>query len=111
MPPPTDAPEGVVSDEEERLPNDSAPIGLLAELALDDPEQEDKSTGTKTKPGVGGVGQTEEEGVGVANAKYFRSGPMAHPELRRIIVERQMVPEILTLKVVSDEEVEHLFRM
>ncbi|CCO32231.1 hypothetical protein BN14_06285 [Rhizoctonia solani AG-1 IB] len=56
--------------------------------------------------------QTEEgDEVGVANAEYFRPGPMAHPDLRRIIVERQMVPEILTLKVITDDEVEHLFRI
>ena len=113
---PLDSP-GANGEEEERLPNDSAPFGLLAELSLDDPEQEDKSAaGAKGKPGVnGGVSgksQTEDEDeVGVANTGYFRPGPMAHPELRRIIVERQMVPEILTLKVVTDDEVEHLFRM
>ncbi|KAB5591031.1 Fungal specific transcription factor domain containing protein [Ceratobasidium theobromae] len=76
---------------EEHLPEDSAPLGLLAELSLD------------------AKGCTDD--VGVANGEYFRPGPMAHPDLRRIIVERQMVPEILTLGVVSDAEAEHLFRI
>ncbi|KAL5638649.1 hypothetical protein ACGC1H_003117 [Rhizoctonia solani] len=96
-----------VGTEEERLPFDSTPLGLLADLSLHDPEKEDKDNtkGTETS-------QAEEaEEVGVANAAYFRPGPMAHPELRRIIVERQMVPDILTLKVVTDDEVEHLFRI
>lgn len=96
--------------EEERLPADSAPFGLLAELSLDDQDrEEDKSTGRRSarkEKSAGGDGD-----VGVANVEYFKPGPMAHPELRRIIVERQMVPEILTLGVVTDDEVEHLFRM
>ncbi|EUC56134.1 fungal specific transcription factor domain protein [Rhizoctonia solani AG-3 Rhs1AP] len=98
-----------VGTEEERLPFDSTPLGLLADLSLHDPpEKEDKQATAKGT----GTSQTEEaEEVGVANAAYFRPGPMAHPELRRIIVERQMVPEILTLKVVSEDEVEHLFRI
>ncbi|KAG8715199.1 hypothetical protein FRC09_016829 [Ceratobasidium sp. 395] len=103
----TEAAPAIDSPEEERLPADSAPFGLLAELSLDDPEREgeDKSTGRKSAV-------KEEEGdVGLANVEYFKPGPMAHPELRRIIVERQMVPEILTLGVVNDEEVEHLFRI
>jgi hypothetical protein len=100
-------------DEEERLPADSAPIGLLAELSLDDHQRDDKAPEKgKRIAGASSKGQTDDENeVGVANAGYFRPGPMAHPELRRIIVERQMVPDILTLKVVTDEEVEHLFRM
>ncbi|CAE6465310.1 unnamed protein product [Rhizoctonia solani] len=97
-----------VTNEEERLPFDSTPLGLLADLSLNDPDKEDKQTNTKGT----GTSQTEEgDEVGVANAEYFRPGPMAHPDLRRIIVERQMVPEILTLGVVTEEEVEHLFRI
>jgi hypothetical protein len=97
-----------VGNEEERLPPDPTPIGLLADLSLNDPEKEDG----QTKGMSSSKSQTEEgDEVGVANAEYFRPGPMAHPDLRRIIVERQMVPEILTLKVITDDEVEHLFRM
>ncbi|KAF8599165.1 hypothetical protein BDV93DRAFT_560575 [Ceratobasidium sp. AG-I] len=113
---PLDSPGGG-GKEEEHLPSDSAPFGLLAELSFNDSEQEDKSVGVaKGKPGlnggVSGKSQTEDEDeVGVANTGYFRPGLMAHPKLRRIIVERQMVPDILTLKVVTDDEVEHLFRI
>ncbi|GAB1527393.1 hypothetical protein RhiTH_010568 [Rhizoctonia solani] len=97
-----------VGNEEERLPPDPTPIGLLADLSLNDPEKEDG----QTKGMSSSKSQTEEgDDVGVANAEYFRPGPMAHPDLRRIIVERQMVPEILTLKVIADDEVEHLFRI
>ncbi|KAG8742281.1 hypothetical protein FRC10_001705 [Ceratobasidium sp. 414] len=96
--------------EEERLPADSAPFGLLAELALDDPDrEEDKSTGRRSA--IKEKDASGDRDVGLANVEYFKPGPMAHPELRRIIVERQMVPEILTLGVVTDDEVEHLFRI
>ncbi|CAE6498442.1 unnamed protein product [Rhizoctonia solani] len=97
-----------LGNEDERLPPDPTPLGLLADLSLDDPGRGDTQANTK------GTGTSQTDGadeVGVANAEYFRPGPMAHPELRRIIVERQMVPEILTLKVVTDDEVEHLFRI
>ncbi|KAH7325153.1 hypothetical protein B0J17DRAFT_682370 [Rhizoctonia solani] len=100
-----EAPE--VANEAERLPFDSTPLGLLADLSLNDRDKEDKQANTKGT----GTSQTEGDEVGVANAEYFRPGPMAHPDLRRIIVERQMVPEILTLAVVSEDEVEHLFRI
>ncbi|KAG8704585.1 hypothetical protein FRC08_002160 [Ceratobasidium sp. 394] len=103
-----DTPAAESAAEEERLPVDSAPFGLLAELSLDD-QEEDKSTGRRSavkEKDAGGDGD-----VGVANVEYFKPGPMAHPELRRIIVERQMVPEILTLGVVTEEDVEHLFRI
>ncbi|KAJ1304155.1 hypothetical protein OPQ81_008555 [Rhizoctonia solani] len=100
--------EPEVGNEEERLPPDPTPIGLLADLSLNDPEKADKQT-----KGISSSKSQTEGGdeVGVANAQYFRPGPMAHPDLRKIIVERQMVPEILTLKVVTDDEVEHLFRI
>ncbi|CUA76993.1 Conidial development protein fluffy [Neurospora crassa OR74A] [Rhizoctonia solani] len=108
MPPPQSGEAHEVGTEEERLPFDSTPLGLLADLSLNDPEKEDKQANTKGTE----TSQADEAGeVGVANAAYFKPGPMAHPELRRIIVERQMVPEILTLKVVTEDEVEHLFRI
>ncbi|QRV81483.1 Fungal specific transcription factor domain [Ceratobasidium sp. AG-Ba] len=106
MLPPSGIEPETQQDGEENLPVDSTPFGLLADLSLND--REDKSTGRERSVSKA-AGEDGE--VGVANAEYFKPGPMAHPELRRIIVERQMVPEILTLGVVTEDEVEHLFRI
>lgn len=47
--------------------------------------------------------------LGVASQNYFRPGPMTILPLRRIIIEREMPPELLTLGIVSSEEVLDLF--
>jgi hypothetical protein len=108
------APNEAGRGDEVQLPTESVPFGLLAELSLNRERDNKSHEEGKGKAGTGGSNESQiDEGteVGVANAKYFRPGPMTHPELRRIIVERQMVPEILTLKVVTDEEVDFLFQM
>ncbi|SNX86216.1 uncharacterized protein MEPE_04925 [Melanopsichium pennsylvanicum] len=47
--------------------------------------------------------------LGVASQNYFRPGPMTILPLRRIIIEREMPPELLTLGIVTSEEVLDLF--
>ncbi|SOV05633.1 uncharacterized protein UDID_06361 [Ustilago sp. UG-2017a] len=61
-----------------------------------------------------GEGGEQDEGkrkipLGVASQNYFRPGPMTILPLRRIIIEREMPPELLTLGIVSSEEVLDLF--
>ena len=58
-----------------------------------------------------GEAEEEDKWVGVGNMTYFEAGPSADPELRRIIIERQMPPEILTHGIIKPAEVEVLFKM
>lgn len=60
--------------------------------------QADAAEGTKSKIPLG-----------VASQNYFRPGPMTILPLRRIIIEREMPPELLTLGIVTSEEVLDLF--
>jgi hypothetical protein len=70
----------------------------------------------KSSSGSGGGGSNEsssmkgaERKVGVANETYFRPGPINILPLRRLFIERQVQPEMLSF--VSTEEVMDLFRM
>lgn len=47
--------------------------------------------------------------LGVASKTYFRPGPMSMLPLRKVIIDRELPPELLTSGVVSDEEVLDLF--
>lgn len=47
--------------------------------------------------------------VGVANDVYFKPGPMTILPLRRLFIERQVQPEMLTF--VTTETVIELFKM
>ena len=47
--------------------------------------------------------------VGVANDVYFKPGPMTILPLRRLFIERQVQPEMLTF--VTTETVVELFKM
>ncbi|KAB5591030.1 Protein priB [Ceratobasidium theobromae] len=49
--------------------------------------------------------------VGVADMGCLQLGPVSHPYLRRIIRERRVVPEILMVEAVTDEEAELLFQV
>ncbi|KAK0543055.1 hypothetical protein OC846_003662 [Tilletia horrida] len=48
---------------------------------------------------------------GVASSTYFKPGPFNNLPLRRIIIEREVPPELLTKGIVSSEEVLDLFRI
>lgn len=50
--------------------------------------------------------------VGAVNIEYFRRQYISHHYLRRIIMERRMLPEILMADVVTNvDDVKHLFKM
>lgn len=88
------------------IPSPAAPVGLIAKLSL-------SANRAKRGSDAGMTGDAEEEDkwVGVGNMTYFEAGPSADPELRRIIIERQMPPEILTHGIIKPAEVEVLFKM
>ncbi|KAG9124119.1 hypothetical protein FRC07_012764 [Ceratobasidium sp. 392] len=94
--------------EEERSPTGSPLFGSLADFALANWERESEDTSTGRRSTLRDKDKGDRE-IGTSNAMYFKPDPTTHPALRRILVERQMVPEILASAVVTDEEVEHLF--
>ncbi|KEP52395.1 fungal Zn(2)-cys(6) binuclear cluster domain protein [Rhizoctonia solani 123E] len=88
------------------------PLGLLAEASL--ANRRDKGTSS----GIGGMlpgnineddgsGKVDGRPVGVASDAYFKPGPMNILPLRRLYIERQVQPEMLSF--VSTEEVLELF--
>ncbi|CAE6455399.1 unnamed protein product [Rhizoctonia solani] len=87
------------------------PLGLLAEASL--ANRRDKGS-----VGIGGMlpgnineddgsGKVDGRPVGVASDAYFKPGPMNILPLRRLYIERQVQPEMLSF--VSTEEVLELF--
>ncbi|GJJ14430.1 hypothetical protein Clacol_008694 [Clathrus columnatus] len=146
------------------LPEEAAPLGLIADLSLENhtPKKKDRekekeregSAGAGAKDDAGsqyhseprgqsavpanaGTGQessnpndlsapqgaavdanqqppAEEENennVGVANKSYFHPGPATDLNLRRVIAERTMPPDILVHGLVTPEDVEELFKI
>lgn len=53
----------------------------------------------------------ESQNIGVASDIYFKPGPMTILPLRKIVIERELAPELLTQGIVSSEEVLELFRI
>ncbi|KAG8742288.1 hypothetical protein FRC10_001712 [Ceratobasidium sp. 414] len=97
---------GDLDDTLHSIPPAAAPVGFIAKLAL-------STNRAKRGSDAGMTGEAEEEDkwVGVGNMTYFEAGPSADPELRRIIIERQMPPEILTHGIIKPAEVEVLFKI
>jgi len=89
------------------LPEDSLnPLGLLAEASLANRRMQgrnDSAIGLATQPG------DDPTKVGVASDNYFRPGPMTILPLRRLFIERQVQPEMLSF--VDTDEVLDLFNM
>ncbi|PPQ87225.1 hypothetical protein CVT26_015411, partial [Gymnopilus dilepis] len=80
------------------------PLGLLAEASLANRRaQATNSSGMVARPVNGDVK------VGVASDNYFKPGPMTILPLRRLYIERQVQPEMLSF--VSTEEVVELFNI
>ncbi|CAE6523226.1 unnamed protein product [Rhizoctonia solani] len=88
------------------------PLGLLAEASL--ANRRDKGTSS----GIGGMlpgnineddgsGKVDGRPVGVASDAYFKPGPMNILPLRRLYIERQIQPEMLSF--VTTDEVLELF--
>ncbi|EIM80246.1 uncharacterized protein STEHIDRAFT_150792 [Stereum hirsutum FP-91666 SS1] len=86
------------------LPDRTAPVGFLADASL-----KYGARGFSPEDFLKGMGAAG--GMGIANGLYFRPGPYADLDLRRIIIEREQVPEILSSGLISFEDAKALFRM
>ncbi|KAJ3504579.1 hypothetical protein NLJ89_g7865 [Agrocybe chaxingu] len=90
------------------LPDNSLnPLGLLAEASLANRRaQTIHVSGLASAPEAGDESQPK---LGVASDNYFKPGPMTILPLRRLYIERQVQPEMLSF--VSTEEVVALFNI
>ncbi|KAI0362543.1 hypothetical protein OH77DRAFT_1388652 [Trametes cingulata] len=87
------------------LPDNSLnPLGLLAEASLANRRAQAAAKSTST-----GESSADKAKVGVASDVYFKPGPMTILPLRRLYIERQVQPEMLSF--VSTEEVVALFKI
>lgn len=84
--------------------NELNPLGLLAEASLANRRAQNRSQNLTEESSVD-AGQK----VGVASDLYFKPGPMTILPLRRLYIERQIQPEMLSF--VSTEEVVALFKI
>ncbi|KAI0041669.1 hypothetical protein FA95DRAFT_1565152 [Auriscalpium vulgare] len=80
------------------LPDEGAPLGFIANCAL-------KLNQATVAPNPSFAGLQ----FGVANHHYFQPSPYADLNLRRIIVEREMLPDILVSGLISPDEGRVLF--
>ncbi|PWN36324.1 uncharacterized protein FA14DRAFT_114933, partial [Meira miltonrushii] len=74
------------------------PLGLLAEA-------------TSSARSEAGREKVETPKVGVASETYFKPGPMTILPLRKIVIERELAPDLLTQGIVTSEEVLELFQV
>ncbi|TDL24905.1 hypothetical protein BD410DRAFT_744627 [Rickenella mellea] len=84
------------------------PLGLLAEASLAN-RRIQTSSGSPMLPPLPGAPPNDPQKVGVANDVYFKPGPMTILPLRRLYIERQVQPEMLSF--VSTDEVVDLFKI
>lgn len=91
------------------LPDDSLnPLGLLAEASL--ANRRAQAGGKSDLASTAMLTRTSEPSrMGVASDLYFKPGPMSILPLRRLYIERQIQPEMLSF--VSTEEVIALFKI
>jgi hypothetical protein len=91
------------------LPDNSLnPLGLLAEASL----ANRRALAAKMDPNTPMASRTNSVGekkLGVASDNYFKPGPINILPLRRLYIERQVQPEMLSF--VSTDEVVALFKM
>ncbi|KAH8106949.1 fungal-specific transcription factor domain-containing protein [Cristinia sonorae] len=88
------------------LPDNSLnPLGLLAEASLANRRAQQAAARSDSPVATSSADQAGK--LGVASATYFKPGPMTILPLRRLIIERQIQPEMLSF--VSTEEVVALF--
>ncbi|KZS89974.1 hypothetical protein SISNIDRAFT_416396 [Sistotremastrum niveocremeum HHB9708] len=110
-PPPPSAHKPHGSPKLHSLPDNSLnPLGLLAEASL----ANRKAIKAISRPSSGKAGSSNPESassgkVGVANDGYFKPGPMTILPLRRLYIERQVQPEMLSF--VTKEETLELFKI
>ncbi|KAG6336922.1 hypothetical protein ID866_2160 [Astraeus odoratus] len=88
------------------LPDNSLnPLGLLAEASLANRKAHGVSSSFTARPAE----PDPNHRLGVASDNYFRPGPMTILPLRRLYIERQIQPEMLSF--VSTDEVVALFKI
>ncbi|KAI0296978.1 hypothetical protein B0F90DRAFT_1743135 [Multifurca ochricompacta] len=80
------------------LPGDSAPLGFLATFSSQ-----------WNHPNLRSPSPLGTNAFGIANRRYFQPSPYTDLSLRRIVVEREMVPEILISGLISPQEARELF--
>lgn len=67
-----------------------------------------RASSARSEPGREKV---ETPKVGVASETYFKPGPMTILPLRKIVIERELAPDLLTQGIVTSEEVLELFQV
>ncbi|KIJ37500.1 hypothetical protein M422DRAFT_781631 [Sphaerobolus stellatus SS14] len=103
------------------LPEEAAPLGLIANLSLRNSTPRKPSLPVLPEHSPGPAASTDakspeqgdenENDIGVANQEYFQPGPATNLNLRRVLVEKTMTPEILVHGLVTPSEVEDLFKI
>ncbi|KAG1830484.1 hypothetical protein DFJ58DRAFT_824711 [Suillus subalutaceus] len=100
--PPSSSANASASPKLHSLPDNSLnPLGLLAEASLANRRAQGISSSFSARP----TDPDPDHKLGVASDNYFRPGPMTILPLRRLYIERQIQPEMLSF--VSTEQVVH----
>ncbi|KAF8605712.1 hypothetical protein BDV93DRAFT_506795 [Ceratobasidium sp. AG-I] len=79
------------------------PVGMFFELSLS------LNSPTSEHPGRRSGSPDEPADVGLAGADYFMPGPATRPEIRRIMIERQRMPQYLVKGTIRPDECLKLF--
>ncbi|KAI0710814.1 hypothetical protein C8Q76DRAFT_624091 [Earliella scabrosa] len=104
--PEDDEPLKDAEDRPTALPNEAVPIGLLANLALDNKSKRRKKAPAKQKDN-----ESSDDDVGVACETFFDPGPAFNLGLRATMIESVSPPEILVHGIVTPDDVEKLFKI
>ncbi|KAM5545448.1 hypothetical protein V8D89_000486 [Ganoderma adspersum] len=104
--PEDDEPLKDAEDRPTALPNEAVPIGLLANLALDNKSKRKKKVSAKPKDN-----ESSDDDVGVACETFFDPGPAFNLGLRATMIESVSPPEILVHGLVTPDDVEKLFKI
>ncbi|KAF8151772.1 fungal-specific transcription factor domain-containing protein [Crassisporium funariophilum] len=91
------------------LPDSHVPLGLIANLSLDNNKAKRKKD--HTKEGTPNEEDLNDDNVGVANETYFMPGPATDLGIRATLIEQHSPPEILVHGLVKPEDVEKLFEI
>ncbi|ETW80085.1 hypothetical protein HETIRDRAFT_445608 [Heterobasidion irregulare TC 32-1] len=102
------------------LPDSTAPLGFLASCSLKYGKGRHPTLNVPSNlapnanadawsQAFGGLKGVPEMDFGIANGAYFSPGPSADLNLRQIVIEREMLPEILISGLISPDEAKALF--
>ncbi|KAE8267569.1 hypothetical protein A4X09_0g4773 [Tilletia walkeri] len=83
---------------------------LVPGNADDGDEMDDPDDGTKA-PRFVRPNNDLSRALGVASSSYFKPGPLSNLPLRRVIIEREIPPKLLTQGIISSEEILELFQI